>query len=226
MVRGPDWSRLRTAMPSIIAGRYLESGRGGGINSWIAAASLTGFGQVTLFEAMERQETLYVRDVEGASTEKVSPEIPKDLDDILTSDEVTAVKNKLASKGVRMVAYDVPSMGSDEAENRKLFEFAKGLDVLTIVSDPAPGALPLIDKLANEFDINVAILNHGKAEQRPCRSANSPRSVDNLSKRVGACVDTASWMQEGIHPVEGVTIIGGRVIAVHLLDRSAPGKRP
>jgi hypothetical protein len=128
MMRGPDWSRIRTAMPAIIAGRYLDRTRAGGAPmSWNAAASLTGFGQVTFFEAMEKQETLFVRDVEASSTEKVSPEIAKNLDYHLTPDEVSAVKKKLASKGDRMVAYDVPTIGPDEAENRKLFQFAKDL---------------------------------------------------------------------------------------------------
>ncbi len=174
IMRGPDWSRLRTAMPSIIAGKYLESGRGGGINSWNAAASLPGFGQATLFEALDKQETLFVRNVEGASSEKVSSDIPKNLDYNLTADEITAVKTKLAAKGVRLVAYDVPSISSNDADARKLFEFARSLNVLTIVSDPAPEALPAIDKLANEFNINVAIANVGKAETPgPCRSARS-----------------------------------------------------
>src|ERR1700722_15585850 len=164
IMRGPAWSRLRTAIPPIIAGRYLESGRGGGINTWNAAASLPGFGQVTLFDALDQQEALYVRNVEGASTQKVSAEIPKNLDYNLTADEVTAVKKKLAALGVRLVAYDVPTLGPGESETRRLFEFAKSLNVLTIVSDPAPDALPAIDKLANEFNINVAIANLSKAE--------------------------------------------------------------
>lgn len=225
IMRGPDWSRLRTAMPSIIAGRYLESGRGGGINTWNAAASLPGFGQVTLFEALDKQETLFVRNVEGASSEKVSAEIPKNLDYNLTADEVTAVKKKLAALGVRLVAYDVPTIGSSEAEMRKLFEFAKSLNVLTIVSDPAPETLPAIDKLANEFNINVALVNRGKAET-PAYA--DPRTlltaVSRLSKRVGAGVDTASWMRDGIQPVEGLKILTDRIIAVHLLDRTAAGK--
>jgi type 1 glutamine amidotransferase/sugar phosphate isomerase/epimerase len=225
IMRGPDWSRLRTAMPSIIAGRYLESGRGGGINSWNAAASLPGFGQVTLFDALDMQETLFVRNVEGASSEVVSSEIPKNLDDNLTPDEIAAVRNKLASKGVRLVAYDVPTMGSGEAEVRKLFEFAKSLNVLTIVSTPAPEALPAIDKLANEFSINVAVASRGKTETPAYADPrNLLTAVQGLTKRIGACVDTASWMRDGIAPVDGLKILHDRVIAVRLLDRSATGK--
>jgi hypothetical protein len=62
IMRGPDWARLRTAMPDIIAGRY-QGGRGGGPTSWNAAASLGGFGEATLFEALDQQVTLFVRNV-------------------------------------------------------------------------------------------------------------------------------------------------------------------
>lgn len=227
IMRGPDWSRLRTAMPAIIAGRYLAGGRGApGPTSWNAAASLAGFGQVTLFEALEKQQTLYVRDVEGTSAQKVSAEIPKNLDYNLTPDELTAVQKKLAAAGVRMVAYDVPTIKPDEAELRKLFEFAKSLRVLTIVSDPAPESLPAIDKVATEFGINVAIRNRSKSET-PAYA--DPRSLltalNGVSKRVGVCVDTANWMLEGIRPVDALKILTDRVIAVHLLDRTAVGKK-
>jgi type 1 glutamine amidotransferase/sugar phosphate isomerase/epimerase len=225
MLRGTDWSRFRTAMPTIIVGHFPGRGRGSGPSSWNAAASLAGFGQVTFFEALEKQQTLFVSNVEGTSTQRVSAEIQKNLDYNLTPDEVTAVKNKLATAHERMVAYDVPTIGSDEAEIRKLFEFARSLDVLTIVSVPAPDALPAIDKLANEFNINVAIGN-GSKKETPAYA--DPRkllqAVNSLSKRIGICVDTASWMEEGIKPIEGLKILGDRVIAVHLLDRTTLGR--
>lgn len=225
MLRGTDWSRFRTAMPTIIVGHFPGRGRGSGPSSWNAAASLAGFGQVTFFEALEKQETLFVSNVEGASTQRVSSEIQKNLDYNLTPDEVTAVKNKLATAHERMVAYDVPTIGSDEAEMRKLFEFARSLNVLTIVSDPAPDALPAIDKLANEFNIDVAIQNGSKKETPAYADPRDLlKTVANLSKRVGVCVDTANWMEEGIKPVEGLKILRDKVIAVHLLDRTTLGK--
>lgn len=225
MLRGTDWSRFRTAMPTIIVGHFPGRGRGSGPSSWNAAASLAGFGQVTFFEALEKQETLFVSNVEGTSTQRVSSEIQKNLDYNLTPDEVTLVKNKLAMAHERMVAYDVPTIGSDEAEIRKLFEFARSLNVLTIVSDPAPDALPAIDKVANEFNINVAIRNGSKKETPAYADPRDLlKAVANLSKRVGVCVDTANWMEEGIKPVEGLKILRDKVIAVQLLDRTTLGK--
>jgi type 1 glutamine amidotransferase/sugar phosphate isomerase/epimerase len=217
IMRGPEWSRLRTAMPAIIAGRYLGGGRGGGPTTWNSAASLAGFGQATLFDALDRQIMLFVRDVEGDGAETVSPEIPKKLDYHLTAEEIDAVKKKLSSVGVRMVAYDLPSIGPDEAGMRPIFEFARALGVLTIVSQAAPEALPAIDKLANEFQINVAIRDNGDPRKLPA-------AIGGLSKRVGVSMDTADWMRKGVQPVDGLKMVNDRLMAVHLLDRAAPGE--
>ena len=219
--RGPAWTRLRTAIPAIMAG----GGRVTEFNSWNVAVPLDGFGQITLFDALERQSVLFVSNVEGTSTQKVSAQIPKNLDDNLTPDEIEIVRRKLAEMKQRMIALDVPVIGSDEGSIRRLFQFARSLDIATIVSDPDPSALPAIDKLANESNINVAILNRGRKETPSYADPESfLKAVNGLSKRIGACIDTASWMREGIQPLESLRLVGDRVIAVRLLDRDKLGK--
>jgi hypothetical protein len=47
---------------------------------------------------------------------------------------VAAVTKKLTGAGVRLAAYDVPAIRSGESDIRKVFEFAKGMKVLTIVA--------------------------------------------------------------------------------------------
>src|ERR1700686_1719469 len=86
--RGPAWTRLRTAIPAIMAG----GGRISEFGSWNVAVPLKEFGQVTLFDALEEQNALFVSNVEGTSAQKVSPEIPKNLDYNLTEDEDNVVK--------------------------------------------------------------------------------------------------------------------------------------
>src|ERR1700686_4381222 len=84
--RGPAWTRLRTAIPAIMAG----GGRITEFESWNMAAPPDGFGG-THFDALERQSVLFVSSVEGSSTQKVSAEIPKSLDANLTAEEIEAV---------------------------------------------------------------------------------------------------------------------------------------
>ena len=53
---------------------------------------------------------------------------------------------------------------------------------------------------------------------------NLLKALQGLSKRVGACVDTAIWTKEGIPIEDGLKTLNDRVIAVRLLDRSTRGK--
>jgi type 1 glutamine amidotransferase/sugar phosphate isomerase/epimerase len=222
ILRGPDWARLRTAMPDIIAGHY-QGGRGQGATSWNAAAPLAGFSAATMFEALDRQQTLFVKNVEAASTQKVSAEIPKNFDQNLTAEELAAVMKKLG--GVRIAAYDAPLAG-DLANARKVFEFARTLKATAIVSAPPPRALAALDTLANEFGVNVAIENRSRAETPEYAEPKSLlAALNGLSVRIGACVNTANWMDDGIDPVEGVRVLKERVMAIHLMDRSGTGKR-
>src|SRR5262249_11335313 len=128
IMRGPAWGRLRTAAPLIFAGSV--PGRSGGMRpapptSWFVSTPLDSLGAATFFEAMDKQAPLYILSVEGSSTQKVGPDIPGLLDYHLAPQVLEAVKAKLtASHASRMVAYRVPSLSSDEAESRKLFEFA------------------------------------------------------------------------------------------------------
>jgi len=168
---------------------------------------------------MDKQDPLYILSAEGSSAQRVSSDIPKPLDYHLTQKELEAVKAKLAAAHAeRMVAYKVSSLGSDEADSRKLFEFAKSLNVVTIVAENAAGSLALIDKLANEYNINVAL-------SKPTDAQSLLKAVDGLSNKIGACVDTGSWMEQGIKPVDGLAAFKDRVMAVRLRDRSALGKK-
>ncbi len=123
-VRLEDWGRLRTAASPILG--------------WKVGVPATGFGRLTFFEAAGKADVLGVANIEGFSTQKLSPEIPKNLDYNLAPGEVTAVKDRLRALSLRMPAYFIATIGPDESTGRKLFEFAKSLGVETIVSAPLP----------------------------------------------------------------------------------------
>ena len=201
--RGPDWASIRTAVTAIFG--------------WKIAAPLDGFGDATFVEALQKQHSLYLRNVTASSQQKVSAEIPKNLDHRLTPAELDVVKNRLRVAGQRLVAYEDRSIGSDEAQARSVFEFAKNLNVETIVASPPAEALAMLDKLAAEFGINVAILNRDPKKL--------VQSLKGRSHRIGAFVDTGSLMQAGMKPLDLVTSLGGSLMGLRLRDRSAIGER-
>jgi type 1 glutamine amidotransferase len=105
-----------------------------GLLGWSVGVRSTALGQLTFFEAAVKTDALGLAYIEGYSTQKVSPQIAKNLDNNLTPDEIAAVRTKLRALNLRMPAYHVDTLPTDEPSRRKLFEFAKSLGAETIVS--------------------------------------------------------------------------------------------
>ena len=149
-VRLEDWALFRSAASSILG--------------WKVGVPAGAYRQLTLSEAAAKADALGVAFVAGSSTQKLSREIPKNLDPRLTANELEAFRDRMRALNMRMPAYFAASMGSDAADVRKLFEFAKALGVETIVASPDPASLAMVDKLAEEFSVNVALLNRSRKE--------------------------------------------------------------
>ena len=172
--------------------------------------SASAFGPVSFSEAAAKADALGTGFLEASSSQKVSPEIPKNLDYNLSPDEVAKVKNRLAELRLRLVAYRAGAIPADESSRRRLFAFAKAVDIETIVTSAAPAALPELDRLAAEFGVNVAF------------EGSNPKtlvsSLDGLSSRIGVSVDTAAWAQAGIKPADGLRLVNARLLSLGLTD--------
>jgi type 1 glutamine amidotransferase/sugar phosphate isomerase/epimerase len=183
---------------------------------WFVGIPASAFRQLTFSEAAARADALGLGSIEGFSAQKVSPEVPKNLDYNLAPGELKAIANRLRELNVQMRAYHVDSIGVDDDARRKLFEFAKGLGVQTIIVAAQPASLADIDRVANEFGINVALEN--RRDPKIVLSA-----LEGRSQRIGICADIGGWMQEGIKPLDGLSLVKDRMMVVKLRDRSALG---
>jgi type 1 glutamine amidotransferase/sugar phosphate isomerase/epimerase len=200
-VRLEDWGKLRTAAFPVLG--------------WRVGIAADRFRNLTFYEAATKADELGVGSIQGSGSQKVSAEIPKNLDYNLAPGELNGVKERLRALSMRMPAYFTNTIGPEESASRKLFEFAKGLGIETIISSPPRESLPAIDKLANEFGINVAL------ETRHAKETLS--ALAGLSKRIGVCADPGAYRQEGIKPVDGLALFKDRVITVNLRDFSIAG---
>ncbi len=200
-VRVPAWRKLRTAVGSLLG--------------WQVGVPLGSFRHETFFEAARKAEALDLAAIEGDSTQKVSAQIPKNLDHRLAPGELDAVRDRLTTLNLRMPVYFIPAIGEDEQVARKLFEFAKSLGVETLVVEQTPKTWLAIEKLADEHGINVALSGSPKSMLE---------SLQGRSRRIGAYGDFGKWMQEGIAPLDGVALLNDRLLALRLSDRNALGK--
>jgi inosose dehydratase len=137
----------------------------------------------------------------------------------LTTDpaEVRAIRQQLDAAGVRLLAHGVSGFGGDRAANRRVFESAKMLGIETVSADPAPEALDHLDDLVEEFQINIAIHNHGPGH-RYDTLADVVKAVEGRHPRLGASVDTGHFLRSREDPVKVIEALGNRVHGVHLKD--------
>ncbi len=96
------------------------------------------------------------------------------------------------------------------------------MGIETLVSEPDFKEFDQIDKLVEEYKINVALHNHPK----PSRYWNPDIVLEHCkgrSKRIGACADTGHWMRSGLNPLECIKKLEGRIISFHFKDLNQMG---
>lgn len=185
---------------------------------WRLGCQAYSFNRFTFFEAIDKNQSLGLRWIEAYPGQKLSKETGDAVFDHNMSPEMQKlVLERLKAANIKLVNYGVVDLPNDEADCRKVFDFAKAMGIETIVSEPPKNAFDLLDKLVEEYSINVAIHNHPK----PSRYWNFQEvlnATQGHSKRIGACADTGHWMRSGIVPLAAIKALEGRIISFHLKD--------
>lgn len=207
-------------------------GQGGrrGQPQWRPAVQLYTFNRVDFFTALDKAKEAGVRAVEGFSWHKISKDTGEaQLSPAAPAEAIEKAQKKLQEAQMRLVGYYVGDFGKDEAEARKYFEFGKKMGIEFFVSEPKAELLPVLDKLAQEFEISLAYHNHPKDPQKPEYTNWDPEQVMKmikpLSKRIGICADTGHMIRSGMDPVEGLKKYEGRIISLHLKDVNEKGEK-
>jgi sugar phosphate isomerase/epimerase len=180
------------------------------------------FNKFSVFEAIEKTAEAGGKVIEFYPGQKLSKEEPNvKWDHNASAETIQKVKDKLAASKVTAVNYGVVGIPKDEAEARKLFEFAKTMSLYAITTESVD-ALDTIEKLVKEYDIKVAIHNHPKQANNPNYKVWDPKYVLSVVKdrdaRIGSCADTGHWVRSGLKPVECLRILEGRIISSHMKD--------
>jgi sugar phosphate isomerase/epimerase len=130
---------------------------------------------------------------------------------------IAEMKKKLADLGLTASAHGVNGFGGDAAANRKIFEFAKAAGIPCISADPSPEAFKSLDELVKEFDIRIAIHNHGP-KHRYNQVVDVLKAIEGHDERIGACADLGHYIRSGEKPVEVIRLLKGRLYGIHLKD--------
>jgi sugar phosphate isomerase/epimerase len=185
---------------------------------WQQAAKASTFREMTTFEMIDLLHEMdfhHIELVPGQSLSpekrdvKISPEMP--------ADAVDALMVKLKAVKMDIVSYGVADFGNTPESAKKVFEFGKKLKLKTIVTDASPETLEMLDKLATEYQINVALTSDSPARRYvTCDSALE--AIKGRGNRIGVCADIEAWKKSGQDPVECVKKLASHVLLVNLSD--------
>jgi len=119
--------------------------------------------------------------------------------------------------GVQIVSTGVNGLGNHPEAEEKMFQFAHKAGCKFMSVDFGVDSYRTAERLADKYDINLAIHNHGGRHWLGC--AAMLRSVfKKTSSRIGLCIDTAWALHSHEDPLKWVEEFAPRVYGVHFKD--------
>lgn len=134
-----------------------------------------------------------------------------------TDAEIEAMKSRTAALGIKMLGHGVNPFTKDHEANRRWFEFAKKAGIRNISADPTEDAFGSLDKLVAEYDIRIAIHNHGPGA-RYDKVADVLNAIRGHHPHIGACADLGHYIRSAEDPVRVIHLLEGRLYGIHLKD--------
>jgi sugar phosphate isomerase/epimerase len=146
----------------------------------------------------------------------------KDVKDHLPMDaqEEEAALADYAAAGVKLHAAGAIYFAKDEdADIRTKFEYCKRAGIAVIVAgDPAPETLPRMEKFVKEYDIGIAIHNHGPEDKLWHSPLDVLKAVKGRDPRIGCCIDVGHTARAGTDVAQAIHEAGPRLFNVHMKD--------
>ncbi len=136
----------------------------------------------------------------------------------ITADKqlIASYHQKLAAHHIKLMAYGVVGFSNDEADARKTFEFARAMQIPVLSASPAPDSFSLLDKLTREYNIRIAIHNHGPGDNLYAHPKQTLAAIAGHSTMIGECEDTGHMIRSGEDPVADAKLFGSRLYDVHI----------
>lgn len=135
-----------------------------------------------------------------------------------SAEGMAAARQKIADAGMTLMGGGTISMKNDEAQVRREFEYARQAGFPLMVAAPDPAALDIIERMIGEYNIAVAIHNHGPEDKLFPAPQDALKLIKNRDKRFGLCIDVGHTLRAGVDPVQAVAEAGSRVLDLHLKD--------
>jgi sugar phosphate isomerase/epimerase len=136
-----------------------------------------------------------------------------------TPDEISKAAAEFRAAGLVLTGAGTIYFEKDEDDDiRKKFEYCKIAGIPMIVAGPTLETLPRVEKFAKEYDIKIAIHNHGPEDKHFPSPMDALKAVKGLDPRMGLCIDVGHTVRTGTDVVEAIKAAGPRLFDMHIKD--------
>jgi sugar phosphate isomerase/epimerase len=191
---------------------------------WKVGVQQYTFRSYCYYEMLDKMVTLGVQNAESGfflRLDKARPELKVNED--LSPAICKELKQRMDDRGICMTTF-YSNLDTNAEQAKKIFDFCKEMGSDTIVAEPTAEAFDLIEKLCDEYEINLAIHNHPVSpKSKYWKPENVLAVCEGRGPRIGACCDTGHWVRSGLDPVACLKKMEGRILGFHLKDVAEKG---
>jgi sugar phosphate isomerase/epimerase len=209
-LRGGVLATAATCLPlnSILAFSHASTSetKSSPIRLGVASYSLRKFDRKQVIESMKQLKTPFL----NAKDVHLPMGTPEQIKEVVA--EYTAAGLKLTAAGTIYFLKD------EDEDVKAKFEYCKLAGIPTIVAGPTMQTLPRVEKFAREYDIKIAIHNHGPEDKHFPSPLDVLNAVKNMDPHMGLCIDVGHTARTGTDVVEAIKKAGPRLFDVHMKD--------
>jgi sugar phosphate isomerase/epimerase len=141
------------------------------------------------------------------------------LKQTLSPEEVQAGAKEFTDAGFKIMSGGNVDMKETDIEGlRKHFEYAKNAGMPMMVCAPLRTNIKLIESLVKEYNIKIAIHNHGPEDKLYPTPQSALEVVRDLDPRCGLCIDVGHTARTGVDVVKSIAEAGSRLLDMHVKD--------
>jgi inosose dehydratase len=138
-----------------------------------------------------------------------------------TPEQCRTAAQKFKDAGLAVTGCGVINLLNDEDIVRRAFENARAVGLPTMICKPAHDAFPLIEKYVKQYDLRLAVHNHGPFDDGYPSPFDAWKAVEPYDSRIGLCIDVGHSYRAGADPAEAIRKCHERLYDVHLKDSLA-----
>ena len=137
----------------------------------------------------------------------------------LSPAELQAARREFEAAGLQIVGGGTITFEKDTDEDvRKYFEYAKHGGIPMMVVTGPTEIWPRVERFAKQYDIKVAIHNHGPEDKRYPSPYDALKYIQNMDRRMGLCIDIGHTARTGVDVVKSIRDAGPRLLDMHVKD--------